>query len=90
MKKTSKPASSGKLKRQPKQKPLTIQMSTQAKMFLTTLDPKVRDGFLDFIEKLASGKIKGKRINMSELAPEDRQAIETSSREFIGKKPISA
>lgn len=77
-------------KKPAKPKAMSIQMSTQAKMFLASLDPKERDGFLDVIGKIASGKLKGKRVNMSELSPEDRKIIEASSREFIGKKPVSA
>ncbi|HAA04357.1 MAG TPA: hypothetical protein DCE18_13490 [Syntrophobacteraceae bacterium] len=65
-------------------------MSTQATMFLESLAPDVRDGFLGVIEKLASGKLVGKRVNMSELSPEDRRIIEASSREMMGRKPIRA
>jgi len=67
---------------------MAIQMSTQAKMFLSTLAPKDRDEFLGVIGKLATGKLKGRRIDMSELPEDVRSSIEASSRELAGRKSV--
>jgi hypothetical protein len=72
-------------------KKLSIQMSTQAKMFLETCSPEDRAEFLNTIEKIASGELKGKLLDPERIPDVIRQAVEAADREFTreGEKPTS-
>lgn len=74
----------------PKPKVLSVQMSTQFKTFLAGASPQECQSILDTVEKIAKGKIKGKRVDWTKLPEDVKRSIEASSRELAGKKPLVA
>lgn len=71
-------------------KALSVQMSTQFKVFLSSLPPAESRSVLDAVDKIARGEIKGKKVDWTELPEDVRRSIEASERELLGKKPTRA